>query len=88
MGRALAIKQVPTGAGPVVSIRCFPATGAVLRTKSGAAQLGGGVECEACATSCKLEARAGWIGSPLIRFQLGFGTHLGVCIGSGLHLTS
>jgi len=29
MGRALVIKQVPTGAGPAVSIRCFRATGAV-----------------------------------------------------------
>ena len=39
MGRALVVKQVPTGAGPVVSIRCFRVNGAVLRTKSGAAQL-------------------------------------------------
>ena len=39
MERALVIKQVPTGAGPVVSIRCFRATGAVLRPKSGAVQL-------------------------------------------------
>ena len=39
MGAALVIKQVPTGAGPVVPICCFRATGAVLRTKSGAAQL-------------------------------------------------